>query len=299
MKRKNALLFGTSRQSCLPTSIGKLLLLISIGVALFAGCDLDLDRDRDAESPAIEKLKVKSPINIQEAIDIIAVVPLNEDRDLKYEYRWTANHGEIKHNGVWDTDSRTETHSKKITDRQKKGKKDKKEKRVDNAPSKTVVATYIAPETAGTYTITLKVCTRYAVAEKSVNVVVTDYIIESFPRAYWKANGNEHTLTYEFDVEAIRRSPILLRYKIRQDPDQAKASLSININKQKGVTQAIGNSKSMDPVTISGEIDVTKYINRTGKYEITLTLKSTENIMENTWFLKNIQIIGVEGDFLP
>ena len=95
--------------------------------------------------PAIQKLEFESPINVQTAVDVIAVVPLNEDRDLQYEYGWSASGGEIKHNGVWDTDSIPETQSKKGTDRKKKGKKGKKEKKVDNTPSLTAMGYLYSP----------------------------------------------------------------------------------------------------------------------------------------------------------
>ena len=285
MTRKNILFLRRIVQPCLLSPIGKLLLWLPLGIVLITGCDLD--RDREAEPPVIEKLYIESPIiNIQEITTVTAEIPLNEDPDLQYEYEWTTTGGRIKDNGVQETDSKQETNEAK---------------EISRFPSLTAKATYIAPKVAGIYTITLKVCTRYAVVEKAVNVEVTDYIIEFSPYVYWKGNSSEQSLICRFDVEAIRRSPILLRYKIQQDMRQPAANLSINID-ETSVTQRpipIPKASATTDVIISKAVDITLHINRTGQYKLSFTLKTEENVMENAWLLKNIQIIGVEGDFLP
>lgn len=293
MKRKNTLLLNMVGQSCLLSSIGKLLLWLSLGIGLVTGCglDLDLDRDRDSEPPVIRELTFESPINIQKSINVTAVVPVNEDRDLKYEYDWSVTGGEIKENGVLDTgsmpititDGNDETHGAEA---------------IDSLPSVTVMATYIAPETPGIYTITLKVCTRYAVVEKSCNVEVTNYIIKSSPRVYWRTD--DQNLICPFDVEAIRRAPILLRYKIQRNfnREQTETSLIVYIDGEDVSQQKIGSLRSLDPLVISDEIDVTQYINTPREYELKFMLK-TMDIKENVWLLKSVQIVGVEGDFFP
>lgn len=289
MKRKNTLLLNMVGQSCLLSSIGKLLLWLSLGIGLVTGCDLD--RDRDSKPPVIRELTLESPINIQKSINVTAVVPVNEDPNLQYEYDWSVTGGEIKENGVLDTgsmpititDGNDETHGAEA---------------IDSLPSVTVMATYIAPETPGIYTITLKVCTRYAVVEKSCNVEVTNYIIKSSPRVYWEANKDEELL--QFDVEAIRRAPILLRYKIERNfnREQTETNLIVCIDEEEVSQQKIGSLQSLDPLVISDEIDVTQYINTPRAYNLKFMLK-TMDIKENVWLLKSVQIVGVEGAFFP
>ena len=313
MKRKNTLFRDTIPQSYLLPSIGKRLLLLSLGIVLITGCNLDLDLDRDmkAEPPVIEKLTLVSPIKVQTSVDVAAVVPRNEDEDLRYEYNWHATAGEIVNNGVWDPPSRPKAHSSNKTNSTKGGKKKVEGKeevnstkksnwaqKIDDVPSVTAMATYIAPKTAGVYTITLKVRTRYAFAEKSINVEVTDDIIASAPFAYWGVNGNER-LPYRFKVSAIRRSPILLRYEIQQDSGQPAANLVIKIGKKQVGQKQISNAPPRTDALISGEVDITSRINCPEQYKLTFILKTDGAIMEKAWLLQSVQIFGVEGVFLP
>ena len=273
MERENTLLPNTIERSCSRLFIGRWFVLFSIGIALITGCDLD--RDRDAEPPMIEKLESEMQvIKTHGTTTIVAEVSRNEDPDLQYEYAWsTTGGGKIQNNGAQNLK--------------------------DDAQTITVKATYIAPETAGTYIITLKVRTRYAVVERSTDVAVTNYAIEIFPVEPWKANGSEQSLAYRFCIEAIRHSPILLEYKIQQTRYQPTADLVVNMDKGLVYKQKITESNALEAV-ISVEKDITPHINRTGQYELTFTLQTTKDpIRENTWFLKKIKIVGVEGDFLP
>lgn len=301
MIRKNILSLRKALQPCLLASIGKLLFLLPFGVGLIIGCDLD--RDTDAEPPMIEELAIDEQIiNIRDVTSVTAKIPRNEDPNLRYEYMWSTTGGQIKHNGVRDTerasatttDNEVETKRKKEDDNKVEAKRKKED---DSVSSLTALATYIAPETAGTYTITLKVCTRYAVVEKTVKVVVTDHIIELYPYVYWEEKGKDQSLTYQFDVEAIRRSPILLRYKIQQDARQPRATLIIDIDRSKVTQESIPAASLTKDVIISKDVDITSHINRIGQYELRFTLEP--KLLANTWLLKNIQIIGVEGHFVP
>ena len=278
MKRENPLFIGGIDQSHLLFSIGNLILflLMLVGIIFLTGCDLDvdLDREEEAEPPVIVVLESeRSVLKPREAVTITAKVPCHKDPDLLYEYDWsTTDKGDIKNNGVRNSNDGTKTI--------------------------TVTATYIAPEDPGTYIISLKVCTRYAVVEKAISVEVMDYSIEFSPRTYWKADDGEQSLTYWFDIEAIRRSPILLQYKIHQDPWQPAATLIVNIGKESLRPENIEKAPVTTPASISKEIDITKYIKQTTQYELRFTLKTVKPIMDNTWFLKNIKIAGVEGYFL-
>ena len=243
----------------------------------------------------IVTLTADSPIKIQECIDVTAVVPVNEDPDLQYEYEWSATGGEIKNSGVWVADSMPlpMTGGKGETQEAEEGNRGR---------SVTAIASYIAPKTAGVYTITLKVSTRYAVTERSCSVEVMDYIVTSSPRVYWQPSDDDKTLTYRFDVEAIRHSPLLLRYKIQRDfqEKQPATTLIVSIDKKALHTQKIGAGPQhvTDPVFISGEINVTKAINTPRVYTLDFMLQ-TQDLPENTWLLKTVEIVGVEGAFFP
>ena len=307
MKSKNTLLLNTVGQFRLLPSIGRRFLLLSLGIALITGCELD--RDRDAEPPTIGKLTFASPMDIQESINVTAVVLLNENKNSDLQYEWSVTGGQIANNGVWDTDSlpkmandsEDKTHGAKEGSSPSNDSEDKTHGRKQRrSPSSvTAMATYIAPETAGFYTITLKVCTRYAVVEEARNVEVTDFIIESEPLVHWRADGGEQIFTWRFNVAAIRRDPISLRYEIQQDIGLPEATLNIKIDEEQLPPKTIEKPTLATQGLVIKDVDITKYITSPKKYKLTLTLTPTENIKENKWLLKKIQVTGVEGAFLP
>ena len=126
---------------------------------------------------------------------------------------------------------------------------------------------------------------------------VTDYIITYLSSDSWKGGASEQPLTYQLDVEAIRRSPIVLSYTIQQDPYQATATLNVGIGKETiHIQKEIGEMNTSESVIYSNDIDITRYIKQPGRYELTFTLKTKKPIMENTWLLKEIKVVGVEGN---
>ena len=318
MKRKNTLLPGTAGTSCVRLSIENLLLFlyISLGITLLTGCDLD--RDEEAEPPAITDLTIDSlSMTVQDIATVTAKVPPNEDPDLQYEYEWITTGGDIKNNGVQkdDTESKEEDNTETEKDDTESKEEDNTETEKDDTESKEedntetekddtqiirVTATYIAPKTPGIYTITLRVCTRYAFVEKTVSVEVTDYIVKYMPLDPWKGGACQESLKYELDVKAIRRSPIVLSYTIQQNPRQASADLYLRIGTETvPMKREIGEMNPLESVIYTNKVDITRYINQSGPYKFTFTLKTENPIMENTWLLKEIKVVGIEGNFSP
>ena len=295
MKRKNTLLTGTVGTSRVRLSIENLLLFlcISLGIMLLTGCDLD--RDEEALPPVIADLTVGSSsmtvqdiatVTAQHIVTVTAKVPPNEDKDLQYGYEWSTTGGDIKHNGV-QTGSTV-------------SKNDGTASKMDNTRFMRPTATYIAPKTPGIYTITLRVCTRYAFVEKTIPVEVTDYIVKYMPLEPWKGGASQESLTYKLDVKAIRRSPMTLNYTIQQGIRQATADLYVRIGtKTLRVKREIGEMNSPESVIYTNSVDITRYINQSGEYKLTFMLETKKPIMENTWFLKQIKVVGIEGNVSP
>ncbi len=288
MKRKDSLLPGTLRTSCVRLSIENLLLFlyISLGITFLTGCGLD--RDEGAEPPSITDLTIDPSsetvpdiltVTVQEVATVTAKVRPNKDSDLQYGYEWITTGGDIQHNGVQVDDTVPE--------------------RGDTALTR-ITATYIAPKTPGIYTITLRVCTRYAFVEKTVPVEVTDYIVKYIPIDPWKGGAREESLTYTLQVKAVRRSPITLSYTIQQNPRQATADLYLQIGTEMvPVERKIGKTQSLESVIYTNTVDITRHIQQSGEYKFDFKLKTENPIMGNTWLLKEIKVVGIEGNFSP
>ena len=126
---------------------------------------------------------------------------------------------------------------------------------------------------------------------------VTDYIVKYMSLDPWKGGACQESLTYELDVKAIRRSPIVLSYTIQQDPRQASADLYLRIGTETvPMEREIGEMNPSESVIYTNKVDITRYINQSGPYKFTFTLKTENPIMENTWLLKEIKVVGVEGN---
>ncbi len=155
---------------------------------------------------------------------------------------------------------------------------------------------YVAPESAGTYTITLEVSGDIVTARADIQIEVhISHAIVAMPNRYWQGNTFTQTLTYRLNVEELFRDNIRLRYEILQDTARAGAFLSITIN---GVSvmrnRAIGVVQPDGPLTIADDLDVSRIITAPGNYELSLTLEVV-NVMEDAWLLRKLTLIGVEG----
>ena len=155
---------------------------------------------------------------------------------------------------------------------------------------------YVAPESAGTYTISLEVSDRTVTERNDIRIEVNiGHAIVAMPNRYWQGNTFTQTLTYRLNVEELFRDNITLRYEILQDTARAGAFLSIAINGVSVVrNRAIGVVQPDGPLTIADEVDVSSILIVPGNYELSLTLEVV-NVMEDAWLLQKLMLIGVEG----
>ena len=155
---------------------------------------------------------------------------------------------------------------------------------------------YVAPESAGTNTITLEVTDGNVSDRQDIRIEVgIGHAIIATPNRYWQGNTFTQTLSYSLKVDEIFRENIKLRYEILQDTARAGAFLSITINSIAVVQdRTIGAVQPNEPQMIGDEIDISSVITAPGNYELSLTLEIV-NVMEDAWLLRKLTIIGVEG----
>ncbi len=155
---------------------------------------------------------------------------------------------------------------------------------------------YAAPETAGTYTITLEVTDGTATARKDIRIeVIIGHAIVSRPNRYWQGNTFRQTLTYQLNVTALFREKPVLRYEILQEAARTGAFLTIAINGTPLIQdRSIGEVQPGAPVPIIGEVDVSSVLQTPGRYTVTLTLEVV-NVIEKAWLLQRLMLIGAEG----
>lgn len=155
---------------------------------------------------------------------------------------------------------------------------------------------YVAPESAGTYTITLEVSDGTVTERSDIRIEVhIGHAIVATPNRYWQGNAFTQTLTYRINVREIFRDNIRLRYEILQDTARAGAFLSIAIDGTSVArNRAIGVVQPAEPQMIADEVDVSSILTAPGNYELTLTLEIV-NMMEDAWLLRKLTLIGVEG----
>lgn len=155
---------------------------------------------------------------------------------------------------------------------------------------------YVAPESAGTYTITLEVSDGTVTERNDIRMEVNiGHAIVAMPNRYWQGNTFTQTLTYRLNVEEIFRDNITLRYEILQDTARAGAFLTITINGTPVIrNRAIGAVQPAEMLLIADNVDVSRIITAPGNYELALTLEVV-NVMEDAWLLRKLTLIGVEG----
>lgn len=155
---------------------------------------------------------------------------------------------------------------------------------------------YVAPESAGTYTITLEVSDGTVTVQADIRIEVQiGHAIVAMPNRYWQGNTFTQTLTYRLSVEELFRDNITLRYEILQDTARAGAFLTITINGTPVIrNRAIGAVQPAEPFLIADDVDVSRILTAPGNYEISLSLEVV-NVMEDAWLLRKLTLIGVEG----
>jgi hypothetical protein len=156
--------------------------------------------------------------------------------------------------------------------------------------------TYLAPDRAGAYTITLELTDGFEAAQNSITVEVVAQALTIGANAYWPGNSLTPTLKYRISVAQLTRPDVRLQYEIVQDAATTGAFLSVQIN---GVTlleeAAIGEVQPANKPLSVGEVDAAKVITGPGEYELTLSLLVIKAV-DRGWLLQKAELIGAEGN---
>ena len=233
------------------------LLYVFCIICLVSACDTNNLLSIDEEMLDIDLASNSYTLNIGDTTTITAAVDYSADTDVLV-YEWYTNGGRI----------------------------------VGEGPE----IVYIAPETAGTYTITLEVTDGTVTARDDIQITVQiGHAIIAMPNRYWQGNTFTQTLKYRLNVEEVFLDNIRLRYEILQDTARTGAFLNIAINGTTVVrNRDIGGVQPAEPLLIADEVDVSSLIQSPGVYELTLTLEVV-NVMQDAWLLQKLTLIGVEG----
>ncbi len=155
---------------------------------------------------------------------------------------------------------------------------------------------YVAPQSAGRYTISLEVTDGKIKKTYSLHIdVEIGNAIILLPNRHWKGNTFTQELTFRLSVHEIHRENITLRYEILQESARIGAFLSIAINDTNTIEDnLIGTVQPGEPLIVADDVDVSHLITETGIYEVKLTLDVID-VMDNAWLLKKLMFIGLEG----
>ncbi|HGJ66040.1 TPA: hypothetical protein ENS27_11725 [bacterium] len=162
---------------------------------------------------------------------------------------------------------------------------------------------YEAPNTPGSYSISVKVTDGAISSGKTVTVRVTQesptpsIIIDQ--NTYWSAEAVKDKLAYDVKVTKIATGKVTLHFEITQDKDDFDAQLSIEINGKVVLPRMFigAEQPSTGKITVR-DIDVSKVITTTGRYTINLYIEPG-NRAKNGWLLNELKLVGVEGSSDP
>ena len=234
-----------------------LLICCLIALCIQSGCDINDPLSLDSEMLDVDLTSDSNTINIGDTTTISATITYSGNTDVLV-YKWSTTGGRISGEGS------------------------------------SVV--YIAPETEGSYTITLEVSDG-SITERDelrINVKIGHAIVAT-PNRYWQGNTFTQTLSFRLNIQEIIQQNLRLRYDILQDAARTGAFLSISINDTDVVrNRAIGEVQPPEMIPIADEVDVSSVIREPGSYELTLTLEVV-NVLENAWLLRKLTLIGAEG----
>ena len=233
------------------------ILFLLIAMCLISACDTDSLLNFEAETLEIDLKAGTHTLNIGDTTTITATVDYSGDTSA-LDFIWSVSNGRIVGSG------------------------------------NSIV--YVAPESAGTNTISLQVTDGNVSDRQDIRIEVSiGHAIIATPNRYWQGNTFTQTLSFRLQVDEIFRENIKLRYEILQDTARAGAFLRITINDISVVrNRTIGTVQPDEPQMIGDEIDVSSVITAPGNYELSLTLEIV-NVMEDAWLLRKIMLIGVEG----
>lgn len=237
----------------------KLILHISIVLCIMVilGCDTENFLNLDTEILEVDLQSDSRTLNIGDTTTITAIIDYSGDSSVLV-YKWTTTGGRIIGNGT------------------------------------SVI--FVAPESSGRYTISLEVSDATVTDTYDIQIDVNiGHAITASPNRYWGGNTFTQKLVFRLNVEEIFRENITLRYEILQDTARAGAFLSIHINNTPVIhNRAIGTVQPAQELLIADDVDVSTIVSSTGSYEVTLTLEIV-NMMEDSWLLRKLTFIGVEG----
>ena len=235
------------------------ILLISclISLCVLTGCDINDPISLDSEMLDVDLASASNSINIGDTTTISATITYSGNTDVLV-FKWSATGGRISGEGA------------------------------------NVV--YIAPETEGSYTITLEVSDGTVTEKDELRITVNiGHAIVATPNRYWQGNSFTQSLTFQLNVQQVIQNNLRLRYDILQDTARTGAFLSISINGASVVrNRAIGEVQPLEMIPIADEVDVSSVIREPGNYELSLTLEVV-SVMQDAWLLRKLTLIGAEG----
>jgi hypothetical protein len=163
-------------------------------------------------------------------------------------------------------------------------------------------ATYIAPGTPGTYSITLLVSDGAISDDRTVQIKVGQEAVDSLVLevdAHWPATSHKDELKYKVNVESVTTGKVSLHYRITQDRDEFDAFLSIQIGQTTVLQEtAIGAEQPSTAKTTVDEMDVSHIINSPGWYTITFYIRPGDRVA-NGWLMNEAKLTGVRGTADP
>ena len=163
-------------------------------------------------------------------------------------------------------------------------------------------ASYIAPSSPGTYSISLRVMDGVISSERTVEITVGQQTIESLVldrNTHWPAVDHKDKLAYNVNIKTVVSGRVLLHYDITQDQDEFDAFLSIQIGQKTVLPEmAIGGEQPSTAKRTTDDIDVSNVITGPGRYMITFYIRPGDRV-ENGWLMDEAKIIGVQGTSDP
>lgn len=162
--------------------------------------------------------------------------------------------------------------------------------------------TYIAPNSSGTYFVTLVVSDGVVSDEKTVQISVGEQAVESLILdfdTHWPATAHKDELSYRVNVKSIVGTRIFIHYDITQDMDEFDTFLSIEIGQSLALPEtAIGAEQPSTSKRTIDQVDVSHIINTPGVYIITFYTRRSDPV-PNGWLMNEAKIIGVQGTVDP
>ena len=231
--------------------------IVLLAICLISACDIEDPLSLNTEMLDVDLATESNTINIGDTTTISATTTYSGNSDALV-YTWSATGGRISGEGS------------------------------------SVI--YIAPETEGTYTITLEVSDGTVTEKSELRITVNlGPAIVATPNRYWQGNSFTQSLTFNLNVQRIIRDNLRLRYDILQDTARTGAFLSISIDGSQVMrNRAIGEVQPVEMIPFADEVDVSSVISEPGSYELTLTLEVI-NVMQDAWLLRKLTLIGAEG----